>query len=62
MKTLVIILLGVKLNYVSFPMKFDDCLDSFMYTVEKIAKYQTNDTDQGYYTKDGRLVVGHYCK
>jgi len=64
MKTLVIILLGVKLNYVSFPMKFDDCLDSFMYTVEKIAKYynQTNDTNQGYYTKDGRLVIGHYCK
>ena len=64
MKTLVIILLGVKLNYVSFPMKFDDCLDSFMYTVEKIAKYQnqTNDTNQGYYTKKGRLVVGHYCK
>ena len=64
MKTLVIILLGVKLNYVSFPMKFDDCLDSFMYTVEKIAKYQnqTNDINQGYYTKSGRLVVGHYCK
>ena len=64
MKTLVIILLGVKLNYVSFPMKFEDCFDSFMYTVEKIAKYQnqTNDINQGYYTKDGRLVVGHYCK
>lgn len=64
MKTLVIILLGVKLNYVSFPMKFEDCFDSFMYTVEKIAKYQnqTNDTNQGYYTKKGRLVVGHYCK
>jgi hypothetical protein len=64
MKTLVIILLGVKLNYVSFPMKFEDCFDSFMYTVEKIAKYQnqTNDINQGYYTKKGRLVVGHYCK
>jgi len=64
MKTLVIILLGVKLNYVSFPMKFESCFDSFMYTVEKIAKYydQTNDTNQGYYTKKGRLVVGHYCK
>ena len=64
MKTLVIILLGVKLNYVSFPMKFDDCLDSFMFTVERIAKYQnqTNDIDQGYYTKKGRLVIGHYCK
>jgi hypothetical protein len=45
-------------------MKFDDCLDSFMYTVEKIAKYHnhTKDKNQGYYTKDGRLVVGHYCK
>ena len=64
MKTLVIILLGVKLNYVSFPMKFESCFDSFMYTVEKIAKYQnqTNNIDQGYYTKKGRLVVGHYCK
>ena len=64
MKTLVIILLGVKLNYVSFPMKFEDCFDSFMHTVEKIAKYQnqTNDINQGYYTKKGRLVVGHYCK
>ena len=48
MKTLVIILLGVKLNYVNYPMKFEDCFDSFMYTVEKIAKYQnqTNDTNQ----------------
>ena len=64
MKTLVIILLGVKLNYVSFPMKFESCFDSFMYTVEKIAKYQnqTNDINQGYYTKKGRLVIGHYCK
>ena len=64
MKTLVIILLGVKLNYVNYPMKFEDCFDSFMYTVEKIAKYQnqTNDTNQGYYTKQGKLVVGHYCK
>jgi len=62
MKTLVIILLGVKLNYVSFPMKFEDCFDSFMFTVERIAKYQTNDIDQGYYTKSGRLVIGHYCK
>ena len=45
-------------------MKFEDCFDSFMYTVEKIAKYQnqTNDINQGYYTKKGRLVVGHYCK
>ena len=64
MKTLVIILLGVKLNYVSFPMKFESCFDSFMFTVERFAKYQnqTNDINQGYYTKKGRLVVGHYCK
>ena len=64
MKTLVIILLGVKLNYVNYPMKFEDCFDSFMYVVEKIAKYQyqTNDINQGYYTKKGKLVVGHYCK
>ena len=62
MKTLVIILLGVKLEYSNFPMKYGDCTECFMYVVEKIAKYQTNDINQGYYTKKGRLVVGHYCK
>ena len=64
MKILVVILLGVNLNYINYPMKYEDCFDSFMYVVEKIATYQnqTNDIDQGYYTKDGRLVVGHYCK
>ena len=64
MKTLVIILLGVKLNYVNYPMKYEDCFESAMYVIEKIATHhnQTNDTDQGYYTKDRRLVVGYYCK
>ena len=64
MKTLVIILLGVKLNYVNYPMKYEDCFESAMYVIEKIATHQnqTNDTDQGYYTKDRRLVVGYYCR
>ena len=64
MKILVVILLGVNLNYVNYPMKYEDCFDSAMYVIEKIATYQnqTNDIDQGYYTKKGRLVVGHYCK
>ena len=64
MKILVVILLGVKLNYVNYPMKYEDCFDSAMYVIEKIATYQnqTNDIDQGYYTKDRRLVVGHYCR
>ena len=49
----------------SFPMKFDNCLDSFMYTVEQIATYHEwtdKEQYQGYYTKKGRLVIGHYCK
>ena len=64
MKILVVILLGVNLNYVNYPMKYEDCFDSAMYVIEKIATYQnqTNDIDQGYYTKDRRLVVGHYCR
>jgi len=65
MKTLVIILLGVKLNYVHFPMKYENCFASGMYVIEKIATYHdwTNKEQyQGYYTKDKRLVVGHYCK
>tara|TARA_Y100000031_G_scaffold26903_1_gene28914 strand:+ start:428 stop:565 length:138 start_codon:yes stop_codon:yes gene_type:complete len=45
-------------------MKYEDCFESAMYVIEKIAKYHnhTKDKNQGYYTKDGRLVVGHYCK
>ena len=64
MKILVVILLGVNLNYVNYPMKYEDCFESAMYVIEKIATYQnqTNDIDQGYYTKDRRLVVGYYCK
>ena len=56
MKTLVIILLGVKLEYSNFPMKYEDCTKSFMYVVEKIAKYydQTNYINQGYYTKKAK--------
>ena len=64
MKILVVILLGVNLNYINYPMKYEDCFDSAMYVIEKIATYQnqTNDIDQGYYTKDRRLVVGYYCR
>ena len=64
MKILVVILLGVNLNYINYPMKYEDCFDSAMYVIEKIATYQnqTNYIDQGYYTKDRRLVVGYYCK
>jgi len=65
MKTLIILLLGVKLNYVSFPMKFDDCFDSAMYVIEQIATYHKwtdKEQYQGYYTDKGRLVIGHYCK
>jgi len=64
MKILVVILLGVNLNYVNYPMKYEDCFESAMYVIEKIATYQnqTNDIDQGYYTKDRRLVVGYYCR
>jgi hypothetical protein len=46
-------------------MKFDDCFDSGMYVIEKIATYHEwtdKEQYQGYYTKKGRLVVGHYCK
>ena len=65
MKTLVIILLGVKLNYVNYPMKYEDCFESAMYVIEKIATYHEwtdKEQYQGYYTNKGRLVIGHYCK
>ena len=65
MKILVVILLGVNLNYVHYPMKYEDCFESAMYVIEKIATYHEwtdKEQHQGYYTKKGRLVVGHYCK
>jgi len=46
-------------------MKYENCFASGMYVIEKIATYHdwTNKEQyQGYYTKDKRLVVGHYCK
>jgi hypothetical protein len=42
----------------------ENCFDSGMSIIETIAEYhtQTKDKNQGYYTKDGKLVVGHYCQ
>ena len=64
MKILVIILLGTNLNYLHYPMVYEDCFDSGMFVINEIAKYHdhTEEKHQGYYTGDGRLVVGHYCK
>jgi len=64
MKILVIILLGTNLNYLHYPMTYEDCFVSGMFVINKIAKYynHTEEKHQGYYTGDGRLVVGHYCK
>ena len=64
MKILVIVLLGTNLNYLHYPMKDKDCFVSGMFVINKIARYyeHTEEKRQGYYTKDGRVVVGHYCK
>ena len=62
---LVVILLGIKLEYAYYPMdKYENCFDSGMLIIETIAQHhiQTKDKSQGYYTKDGKLVVGHYCQ
>ncbi len=47
-----------------YPVEYKDCHDSGMLIIEEIAQYynQTKDINQGYYTKDGKLVVGFYCK
>ena len=65
MSILVVILLSVNLEYTYYPMgEYDNCFDSGMLIIEEIAQHhtQTKDKNQGYYTKDGKLVVGHYCK
>jgi hypothetical protein len=64
MNILVVILLNVNLSYMYYPVEYKDCHDSGMNIIEEIAQYynQTKDINQGYYTKDGKLVVGFYCK
>jgi len=65
MSILVVILLSVNLEYTYYPMgEYDNCFDSGMLIIEEIAQHhtQTKDKNQGYYTKDGKLVVGHYCQ
>ena len=64
MNILVVILLNVNLSYMYYPVEYKDCHDSGMLMIEEIAQHhkQTKDKNQGYYTKDGKLVVGFYCK
>jgi hypothetical protein len=47
-----------------YHVEYKDCYDSGMLMIEEIAQHhkQTKDKNQGYYTKDGKLVVGFYCK
>ena len=42
MKILVIILLGTNLNYLHYPMKYEDCFDSGMFVINEIAKYHNH--------------------
>ena len=56
MKLLIVILLGVNLEYTYYPMgEYENCFDSGMSIIETIAQYhiQTKDKNHGYYMKDG---------
>ena len=58
-----IILLSLIGGPLYFP--FDDtidCYDQGIEVMEAIATYQGPGSNQGWYTKDGKLVYGFYCE
>ena len=58
-----IILLMVASEPMYFP--FDDNIDCYeqgMEIMESVATYQGPGSNQGWYTKQGTLVYGFYCK
>ena len=61
MKLIILLLLASEPLY--FP--FDDALDCYDQgneIMESIATYEGPGTNQGWYTKEGKLVYGFYCK
>ena len=61
MKFIILLLLASEPLY--FP--FDDtinCYDQGIEVMEAIATYQGPGPEQGWYTKDGKLVYGFYCE
>ena len=58
-----VILLLLAQNPLHFP--FDDtitCYDQGIEIMETIATYRGPGPEQGWYTKDNKLVYGFYCK
>ena len=61
MKLIILLLLASEPLYFPFDDSID-CYDQGMEVMEAMATYQGPGPEQGWYTKDGKLVYGFYCE
>ena len=61
MKYIVILLLAKAPIHVPFDTTLD-CYEQGKEVIETIATYQGPGPDQGWYTKEGKLIFGFYCE
>ena len=61
MKFIIILILASEPLYFPFDDSID-CYDQGMEVMEAMATYQGPGPEQGWYTKDGKLVYGFYCQ
>ena len=61
MKFIIILLLAQDPLYFPFDTT-SDCYDQGNEIMESIATYHGPGIDQGWYTKEGKLIYGFYCK
>ena len=60
MKLIIILLLVGEPLYFPFDEKWN-CYDQGIEIMESIATYQGPGINQGWYTKEGKLIYGFYC-
>ena len=61
MKLIVLLLLASEPLYFPFDTTLD-CYEQGKEVIETIATYHGPGSDQGWYTKEGKLIFGFYCK
>ena len=61
MKFIIILLLAQDSIYIPFDTTLD-CHEQGREAIESIATYEGPGTNQGWYTKEGKLIYGFYCE
>ena len=61
MKYIIILLLASEPIYVPFNAE-KNCFDQGEEIIEAMATYHGPGPEQGWYTKEGKLIFGFYCK